>query len=160
MTTTATTKTQVGFLGPRPGFEIARGPVFELGEGHRIGVYEAWSRLPVVGRLGDLPIRWLGPLIDTRWAEVVSDMTSAAYGYLGEQWNSYTPDGDVPFMDDTGGIAPPWARALEQAAEYLAREGQHAGPESSRSNWLAWLCFEWSVPHNAVRAVANEFGVD
>ena len=87
-------------------------------------------------------------------------MSSAAYTYLGEQWREGIPDNDVPFLLDETNISEDWARGLTAAAEYLAREGWYAGPESRADRWLAWLCFELSQPHNAFRAHAKALGVD
>ena len=135
-------------------------PLFSRAERGRIEVHAAWQRLPPLGVIQATPVLWIGPLIDVGHDMLLSDMSSAAYGYLGEHWRQSIPDSDVPFFEGTDGtVHPEWATGLAQAMDYLAEEGIRAGPESKKAHWLAWLCFELSVPHDAVRSLAERFGV-
>ena len=119
---------------------------------------DAWRRLPALGTINNLPIYWVGPLIEAGHDMCLSDMSSAAYTYLGEQWRDGIPDNDVPFLVDEKSISDEWARGLTSAAKYLVREGWYAGPESRADRWLAWLCFELSQPHTSIGAHAEKLG--
>ena len=130
------------------------------GEYGKPDLEDAWQHLPPLGTINDLAIYWVGPLIEAGHDMCLSDMSSAANTYLGEQWRDAIPDNDVPFLVDETNISEEWARGLTVAAEYLAREGWYAGPESRADRWLAWLCFELSRPHTAIRAHAKRLGAD
>ena len=133
------------------------GPVFSRGERFR-DPEDAWLRLPALGAIAGVPIRWIGPLVEI--GIDLGDFSAAAYGYLGERWLESIRGIEGPFLEDDDQIDPEWASGLLEAARYLAEEGTHAGPENRVERWLAWLCFELSAPHDAVRSRAQRLGVD
>ena len=122
---------------------------------HRgLSLREAWSRLPVLFKIEENSVRWIGPLVDIGHEQWLSDMSEAAWGYLECcGWAELLPD--EPFLMPRGGISKAWKEGLHAAANRLAIEGGYAGPESDAEYWLSWLCFAIGEPNDYVRGLAE-----
>lgn len=119
---------------------------------------EAWDRLPVVLTIGEIGVRWLGPLVELGYDRWMGDLSEAAYGYLVDcGWRGPLDDAGRP-LDDDGRLRPAWGTAFSEAVQCLTLEGERAGPESDPERWAAWLAFELAGVHGLVRLLAEAEG--
>jgi hypothetical protein len=157
------------YLGPRaggPDRPLTSPPLFGEEEYSdweaRPDLNEAWRRLPIVRLLGGFKIRYLGPLIDLGHDVWLSDLSTAAYGYLLQPdwyyrpWTEFIPEG--PLLYPTGHPRSEWSRDFRQAVEHLVRAAEVAGPEPDPERWASWLCFELHEPNKLIRAEAERRG--
>lgn len=125
-------------------------PPFAPGERPRFD--EAWERLPVVDRIGGLPIRWVGPLVSIGHDRWLGDLAEAAWGHLdgATGWTERLEEAGEMLDPDTRRLRPEFARAFADAVDTLAWAGTQAGPTGDPEHWAAWLAWEWAPVHDRV----------
>lgn len=121
---------------------------------------EAWERLPVVDRIGGLPVRWVGPLVDIGHDRWLGELAEAAWGHLDgdTRWTGLLEEAGEMLDPETRRIRPAFARAFAGAVDALAWAGTHAGPTGDPEHWAAWLAWEWAAVHERVKARAERRG--